>query len=282
MSISNLKNPLELNPKQPEFVLITSGYEKKIVMKHNLAHFYQFCNTESDKMTIIPDACVDILFWKKDGQVKTKIAGTRFERGYSGLEPETEYFGIRFMPGVNPLKGAINLSELANNEECFEDLITSCDERKQLLEGMFFSDSFEDKIKTFMNYYMHHYDTQSMDKNSLNHILYHKILHSGGSLKLSELSNFTGYSERYLNKKIHEEFGMNPKNLVKIIRFQKAVGHLTETIQNINCMDTALEFGYYDQSHFNKEFKKFTGLTPIHYANNLLYNSYDTKLHVLH
>lgn len=74
---------------------------------------------------------------------------------------------------------------------------------------------------------------------------------------------------------------MNPKNLIKIIRFQKTISNLIETINDISCIDTALEFGYYDQSHFNKDFKKFTGLTPVNYVDNLLCNSYNKKLHIL-
>jgi len=100
-------------------------------------------------------------------------------------------------------------------------------------------------------------------------------------LKLADLSAYTGYSERYLNQKIHEEFGMNPKNLIRLIRFQKSVSNLINSIHSINCTDTALDAGYYDQSHFIKEFMKLSGLPPTGYIRNLLDNGYDKKLHVI-
>ncbi len=75
---------------------------------------------------------------------------------------------------------------------------------------------------------------------------------------------------------------MNPKSLIQFIRFQKAIGSLTDTIDRINCINTAMESGYYDQSHFIKDFKKYSGQTPHHYIDHLLCNAYPKKLHVIH
>lgn len=273
-------NLTELNPKQPEFVLATSDYTKKYLMNYNIAHFYQF-TAESNSMGVIPDACVDILFAKTNGKLICKIAGTRFEKGEAVTELNGEYFGVRFMPGFNPFSEIINLSELVNNEVMLDNMISSYDEKERLFQNIFLADSFEDKIKVFITYYTKHYDTIIEDKNSLKYILRDKIIKSNGDIKLTDLSTFTGYSERYLNKKIHEDFGMNPKSLIRFIRFQKSVSNLIQTIDNINCIDAALESGYYDQSHFIKEFKKLSGTTPSNYIENLLFHSYDKKLHVL-
>ncbi|SFR55956.1 response regulator transcription factor [Anaeromicropila populeti] len=268
-----------LNPKQPEFVLVTSDYTKKFVMKHNIAHFYQF-TAESNRMSVIPDACVDILFVKQDGKMTTRIAGTRLEKGETDTHINSEVFGVRFMPGTNPVNKLMKLSELVNNEEIFEEMI-SYEDREYLLESMFFAQSFEEKIHIFLTYYQKYFDWRLEEKTGLKGVLLDEIMKSNGNVKLTELSIFTGYSERYLNKKIHEEFGMNPKNLMRFIRFQKAVSQLTATINQFNGIDTALSSGYYDQSHFIKEFKKLSGLTPTSYIDNLLCNSYDKKLHVL-
>ena len=268
-----------LKPKQPEFVLATSDYRKKVIMKNNIAHFYQF-TAESDKLEVIPDACIDILFWKKNGKIVTKIAGTVLEKGESDAELNSECFGVRFMPGVNPVYKYLPLYEIVNNEWEFSSMITH-DEKDKLLESMFFAHTIEEKIKIFMNYYINHVELKAEDSFSLKNYLRKEIINSNGDLKLSDLSIKTGYSERYLNKKIHEDFGMNPKNLIRIIRFQKAVDSLTATIGNTNCIDTALDYGYYDQSHFIKDFKKLSGSTPMGYVNNLLSHSYNQKLHVI-
>ncbi|MHB8127888.1 MAG: helix-turn-helix domain-containing protein [Mobilitalea sp.] len=274
-----LNSSIELSPKQPEFVLATTDYAKRSLMKHNIAHFYQFV-AETDKMGVIPDACVDILFWKKDGKINSMIAGTRLEKQEIKTELKSEYFGIRFMPGINPINGIIKLSELVNNEEIFEDMIPSSDEKERLLDGIYFANTFEDKINVFINFYSNHFDKQIEDKHSLKYVLLDKIIKADGDLKLMDLCDFTGYSQRYLNKIINKEYGVSPKDLIQFIRFQKAIGNLTGTLNHTNCISTALETGYYDQSHFNKEFKKFSGLTPKHYVENLLTHSYDKKLHI--
>ncbi len=270
----------ELSPRQPEFVLATTNYSKKCIMKYNLSHFYQF-TAESDHMGVIPDACIDMLFWEKNGVMKAKAAGTLLQKGTTKTELNCQYFGVRFIPGVNPMTGNVKLSELVNNEISLDDIIIGRQEREALLEQMHEADSFHKKTEVYMNFYLKSFFKQPEDKNSLKFAIHKQILQSDGSLKLSELSSYTGYSQRYLNQKIHEDFGMNPKNLIRFIRFQKSVSRLVETIHCSNGADTALLSGYYDQSHFIKEFVKMSGFTPSAYIETLLGNAYDKKLHVI-
>lgn len=270
----------ELNPKQPEFVLATSAYSKKCLMNYNISHFYTF-TAEADKMGVIPDACIDILFWKKDAKMQAKIAGTFLQKGEAPTDLKCEYFGVRFLPGINPVNNIVKLSELVNKEEDFEDIITHYADKERLMETMYLAGSFEEKIQAFMNYYVKQNVASLEDGGSLKRVLHNVILTSSGNLKLADLSAYTGYSERYLNQKIHEEFGMNPKKLIRLIRFQKSVSNLIHSIHGINCTDTALDAGYYDQSHFIKEFINLSGLTPTGYIKNLLDNGYDKKLHVI-
>lgn len=159
-----------LNPKQPEFVLASTSYTKKFLLDCNIAHFYQF-TAESDKMGVIPDACIDILFLKKDGKVSTRIAGTRFEKGEAFTQRNGEYFGVRFMPGFNPVANIIQLSELVNHEETFEDMITLKDEKERLLENMFEANTFDEKINIFMKFYKNVCLNKLDDNNNLKYFL---------------------------------------------------------------------------------------------------------------
>lgn len=277
---ASIMKTTELNPKQPEFVLGTSNYVKKHVMKYNISHFYQF-TAEADKIGVIPDACIDILFKMNENNIISIIAGSRFEKGDVSTDIGCVYFGVRFYPGMNPVNKHIKISELMNNEESFSDLIDSLEVKERLLDEMFLAKSFEDRISIFLAYYLNSYNKSLEPINNLTSFLRNKISNTNGDLKLRQLSNITGYSERYLNKKIHDDFGLNPKCLIQFIRFQKSVSNLIQTIHHINSMDTALETGYYDQSHFIRDFRKYSGLTPTKYISNLLRNSYDKKLHVL-
>lgn len=63
------------------------------------------------------------------------------------------------------------------------------------------------------------------------------------------------YSARHRRRLYQEQIGLSPKQVERIVRFQKALQTMRTT--------GAITFdGYYDQAHFIREFRKFTGMTP--------------------
>ena len=71
-----------------------------------------------------------------------------------------------------------------------------------------------------------------------------------------------GWSRRRLAATVHRELGMAPKPLARLLRFERAVEHLRA---GSGLTDVALDSGYYDQAHFNRDFKAFAGVTPTRY-----------------
>ncbi|MGO0882002.1 AraC family transcriptional regulator [Clostridioides difficile] len=65
--------------------------------------------------------------------------------------------------------------------------------------------------------------------------------------------------------------GYTPKTLRKIYRFKMVSNHLIYSSkyssQNNDFLDLIYENGYYDQAHFIKEFKQFSGVSPIKFIN---------------
>ena len=60
--------------------------------------------------------------------------------------------------------------------------------------------------------------------------------------------------------------GLSPKKYMSIVRFQNTIrSKQNSKFKNLNQL--AAESGYYDQSHFNHEFKQLTGLTPRSFFN---------------
>ena len=55
---------------------------------------------------------------------------------------------------------------------------------------------------------------------------------------------------------------MPPKPLARILRFERAAARLR---QGAALADAALDSGYYDQAHFNRDFRAFAGVTPTEY-----------------
>jgi transcriptional regulator GlxA family with amidase domain len=95
------------------------------------------------------------------------------------------------------------------------------------------------------------------------------MLSLNGQLSVKELSEQLNISKRQLERKFSSIIGLSPKQLSKIIRLQATLKMLANH-QFTSLTSVAYEGDYYDQAHFIKDFKEFTGLSPKKfYANNL-------------
>ncbi|MBO5523789.1 MAG: AraC family transcriptional regulator [Roseburia sp.] len=103
------------------------------------------------------------------------------------------------------------------------------------------------------------------------------VYESDGKIKISELEEKTGYTVRYINKVFMEEMGFSPKTFCKIIQFQRALEFLNYGAPD-KMTDAAVALGYYDQSQFIRDFKKYAGMTPKAYFRLVESKHYKTKV----
>lgn len=84
-----------------------------------------------------------------------------------------------------------------------------------------------------------------------------------GMLSINELTSTVFVSERQLERIFKNFVGVSPKLYSRIIRFS----HIFQCIQKEDhtWMDVVHGSGYYDQSHFIRNFKSFTGEEPSSY-----------------
>ncbi len=86
-----------------------------------------------------------------------------------------------------------------------------------------------------------------------------------GMVELKELEKKTGYSKRYLDMLFKQYVGISPKTLSTIFRFQRYYKYWSGgSPSGFNKQDIFEQ--YYDQTHFIKEFKRYTGYTPAKFA----------------
>ena len=89
-------------------------------------------------------------------------------------------------------------------------------------------------------------------------------IHLDPRVKLVDLSKLLLVSPRHLRRTFKEQIGLSLKNYQQIIRISQSIHQLNEgKFEKIS--DVAFRWGYYDQNHFNRAFKGFTGLTPGRY-----------------
>ncbi|MCB0577859.1 MAG: AraC family transcriptional regulator [Phaeodactylibacter sp.] len=91
-----------------------------------------------------------------------------------------------------------------------------------------------------------------------------QILLQPGQLSLEALTKKVGYSRKHLIQLFKEHVGLPPKAFLRIIRFQQAIAGI-ERCGAIEWSHLAFDCGYYDQAHFIRDFKRFSGFTPEEY-----------------
>lgn len=72
-------------------------------------------------------------------------------------------------------------------------------------------------------------------------------------------------NHKWLQRNFVKYLGISPKKYISLQRFIYAYGRYGEN-KNPDLLDTALHSGYYDHSHFYKDFKQYIGITPSQYA----------------
>jgi AraC-like DNA-binding protein len=87
------------------------------------------------------------------------------------------------------------------------------------------------------------------------------ILNANGQFSVNEFSQNNNINRRHLTRKFSTAIGLSPKQLAKTIRIQTALKAMLNN-EHTSLTDLAYENEYFDQAHFIKEFKEFTGLTP--------------------
>jgi AraC-like DNA-binding protein len=84
---------------------------------------------------------------------------------------------------------------------------------------------------------------------------------------LGNIATRHGITPRYLHKLIYQHTGLSPTSFNKINRFQFSLKLIAKNDQPFTAI--AYNCGYFDQSHFIRDFKSFTGLTPSAYMENI-------------
>jgi AraC-like DNA-binding protein len=100
-----------------------------------------------------------------------------------------------------------------------------------------------------------------------------KIQATNGRIQVKQLEKETGYSSRWLLAKFKDKAGIGPKSLSSVFRFQQYYQALANNTGNDFLQKEFYNY-YYDQSHFIKEFKRFTGIQPVKFEASV--NNFDS------
>ncbi|NVK09007.1 MAG: helix-turn-helix transcriptional regulator [Tenacibaculum sp.] len=172
------------------------------------------------------------------------------------------YISVRFHSGGFRHFTSIPHTQIVNQYLSVEEIWNN--EGRELLEILYSLPSIEEKIK-LIDFFLcnqlkkHHFST------IVNWDLIIKTLYKNfNSISLHELAYHSNLSYRQFERLFKQKFGVSPKKFQRITKLQKTVKQVLLS-SNKHYLSTALDNGYYDQSHFIKEFQSFTNLKPSQY-----------------
>jgi len=91
-----------------------------------------------------------------------------------------------------------------------------------------------------------------------------RLAASWGAVSVGALTDGAGISGNHLATQFKAHLGVTPKRVARIYRFARLILSV-DALHPVDWSDLAHAAGYFDQAHFSKEFKDFTGHTPTEY-----------------
>lgn len=235
-----------------------------------------------ERQTIVPDGCMEMIFHYGDlyrqyvGNSESTIQPQCFVIGQLTrpleIEPtgETGIFSVRFFPnGFLPF-ATIPIKEMENTTASLEKLFGK--DGLEIEQKILKANSTSKRIKMIETFLLNQLiENETVD--SIVKSVVETILTANGQLSVNELSMLTNVNRRQLVRKFSSTIGLSPKQLSKTIRLQATLKMLLNN-QFTSLTALAYENEYYDQAHFIKDFKEFTGSTPKEfYGTNLKMSS---------
>lgn len=244
-------------------------------LSHYIKSFW-LVDSESDttpsKQKIIPDGYPELIFHYGDPfrikiastwsvQAQSLVAGQIRNHFHLENTGRSGMIGIKLMPFTLSKLFALDMS-------CFKDKVVSlASVDPELLRSFALltpslagKDKFIESIQSLISDQLGKVDNRETSYE----VAVKKILESKGSIPVAQLCQFINISERQLERQFLKHIGISPKLYARIIRFN----YIFELMQNQDqsWSDLVYQSGFYDQSHFIKNFKEFTGEDPSTYG----------------
>jgi AraC-like DNA-binding protein len=109
---------------------------------------------------------------------------------------------------------------------------------------------------------------QSRTRDQLIEASLHLIHTRIGTITVKSLIETLNLSERHFERRFQQAVGVSPQFYIRVKRFNEAL-RLMKTGRFDTLTDVAYRLNFYDQSHFIRDIKAFSGLTPKHLSHKV-------------
>jgi AraC-like DNA-binding protein len=234
-------------------------------------------NTGVPKQRIIPDGCIEMCFILGE-DVKRFTSATEFI-----IQPRAMVFGQITKPYFVQPTGVVNtfavrfypygfanfisrpIQELADKETPLTTLFDESSARN-LQRKIIDATSTQKRIEEVEHFLLGKLADQSIIENIVKSTI-DILLQTKGSISINSILKDDRTKRRNLERQFSKQVGVSPKQLGKIMRLQAALKMMLNK-KCVNLTKVAYENEYYDQAHFIKDFKEFTGISPKNYLSD--------------
>jgi hypothetical protein len=223
------------------------------------------------KQLIIPDGCIEMFFILGDDvkryttedkfivQPREMVLGQITEPFFIEPTGYVNSFAVRFYPYGFANFVSIPIKKLANKETPLKILFGEkpAQELGQKIKQAADTNKRIKIVETFLL-------NKLKDKATIDTIVkttVDALLLTKGSTPINSILKNDLSKRRQIERKFFKKVGISPKKLGKVIRLQAALKMLLNRPSE-NLTKVAYDNEYYDQAHFTKDFKEFTGTTP--------------------
>jgi AraC-like DNA-binding protein len=225
------------------------------------------CNREREK--ILPKGTAEIIFNFSDSMVVFKEQQTEKSHFYpctiNGLNTtpfnllkgnHQEFIGIQLHAFALKHLFGIPSDEFTDR---IVDGFTVCPSLKLLYEELGYATTFDNKVKQILSWVARRMQTNPylIDRGPVFDLCYSTCMEDAS---VQAMANYYNLSERHLRRLCKQHLGLNAEDFLLYKKYLVALQFLHTTDTSLT--QVAYQSGFYDQSHFIREFKAFTGLTP--------------------
>ena len=228
----------------------------------NVIHCYWQLKTSRPLLSpfhyrVVADGCIDIFF---DITRPTESFVMGFCKKYTEfpLAETFNYVGIRFLPSMFPHWFKISAATLTNRYEKLE--LIHRDLARFIEAHLSKYIELEGIANELDEHFIRRFSEVSVNPDPRFYRAVELILESSGTIE-TERSLSTGVSARQLRRIFNYYIGTTPKTFSQVVRFQ-CILRAKPSVQSLRSNKIFYDIGFFDQSHFIKDFKNFYGVTP--------------------
>ena len=233
------------------------------------------------RQRIVPDGTIEMAFILGDDikrytsedefiiQPRSMVLGQIIDPFYIEPTGYVNTFAIRFYPYGFANFVSVPLKNLAKTETPIEILFGE-ETAKKLEQDIIQATDTKQRIEIIECFLQNKLNDQVIVSNIVTNIVRETIdalLATKGSASITDILKGDLSKRRQLERMFVKQVGISPKQLGKLIRLQSALKMMLNK-EDESLTSIAYNNEYYDQAHFIKDFKEFTGVSPKEFLGN--------------